>query len=445
MMKFMQKPRAFEVLTLLATIVSLALALTGAPAPLQNEAPSTASASASQSLLATADEVLAEMSRITGLPVKAPLEKRIVTRPEIEKYLLENLHAEYTDEEIHAQEALLKALGLVSPEFDLEKFIINFYTEQAAGVYDPRRKVMLIADWPEPQMQKMVLAHELTHALQDQNFDIRAFLRGARANHDATEARQAVAEGYATAAMMQHTLGGLDLGSLPSLEPMLAGMVSKQMEAFPVFSNAPFFFRLQALFPYTRGMAFMQAGLARGGWKNLSELFEHPPASTKEIFEPQFYYEGKGLPEVSLPRPEPLERVAELRLLEENVMGQLSYYTLLGQLISESEAKQVTPGWLADRYILYEFEGTTPARYALVARTRWASPESALAFFRDYHTILGRKYPGLTPDNRSGTDLYVGAASNGTVILLRHGHEVLWGEGIPAQEADAMLAWLHAL
>jgi hypothetical protein len=222
-------------------------------------------------------------------------------------------------------------------------------------------------------------------------------------------------------------------------------MVGKQMEAFPAFANAPFFFRLQALFPYTRGMTFMQEGLARGGWKKLSELFEHPPGSTKEILEPQFHYNRKTLPQVVLPRPEPLGYVAGLRLLEENVMGQLGYYALLGQLISEDEAKKVAPGWLGDRYILYEYKDAAPARYALVSRTRWASPESALAFFRDYHTILRRKYPGLTPDNRSTTDLYVGAASNGTVILLRHGDEVLWAEGIPAAESDAMLAWLHAL
>ncbi len=143
-------------------------------------------------------------------------------------------------------------------------------------------------------------------------------------------------------------------------------------------------------------------------------------------------------------RPQPLERIAGLRLLEENVLGQLGYYSLLGQLISESEAKEVAPGWLADRYILYEYEGAAPARYALVARTRWASPESALAFFRDYHTILGRKYPGLTADYRSTSDLYVGTATNGTVILLRRGDEVLWAEGIPAGAAEAMLVWLRA-
>lgn len=431
--------------TILAAFVSFAPVMVAAPVGFQNEAPPSDSASRAKSLLSSADETLAEMSRITGLAIKAPLEKQIVSRPEIEKYLRENLHAEYSEEEIHAQEALLKALGLVSPEFDLEKFVINFYTEQAAGVYDPRRKVMLIADWLEPDLQRLVLAHELTHALQDQNFDITRFLHGVRSNQDATTARQSVAEGFATAAMMQSMMGGIDLSHMPSLEPLLAGLVGKQMEEFPAFTNAPFFFRLQALFPYTRGMTFVQAGLARGGWKKLSELFEHPPSSTKEIFEPRFYFDGKTLPEISLPRPQPLERIAGLRLLEENVMGQLGYYSLLGQLISESEAKQAAPGWLADRYILYEYEDAAPARYALVARTRWASPESALAFFRDYHTILGRKYPGLTPDSRSTTDLYVGTATTGAVMLLRRGDEVLWAEGIPAGAAEAMLVWLRAL
>jgi hypothetical protein len=442
----MSKSKKFRIIvTILTAFVATAPALLTAPAGFQNKATASNSPSQKETLLSSADEVLEEMSRINGLPVKAPLKKQIVSRPEIEKYLVENLHSEYSDEEIHAQEALLKALGLVSPEFNLERFVITFYTEQAAGIYDPRRKVMLIADWLDPDLQRMVLAHELTHALQDQNFNITRFLHATRSNQDATTARQSVAEGYATAAMMQSLMGSIDLGQMPSLEPLLAGVIGKQMEEFPAFTNAPFFFRLQALFPYTRGMSFIQAGLARGGWKKLSELFEHPPSSTKEIFEPQFYFEGKALPEISLARPPALEGVAGLRMLEENILGQLGYYALLGQLISESEAKQVAPGWLADRYILYEYEGVAPARYALVARTRWTSPESALAFFRDYHTILYRKYPGLTPDNRATTDLYMGTATNGTVILLRRGDEVLWAEGIPAEKTDTMLKWLMSL
>ncbi len=397
-----------------------------------------------QSLLATADDVFQQMSRITGLPVRAPLKKQIISRPEIKKVLEQNLHEEYTPQEIHVQEMILRAFGLVSRDFDFAKFLITFYTEQAAGAYDPRRKTLFIADWPTEEMQRLVLAHELTHALQDQSFDMDKFLHAERQNDDATSARQAVVEGYAMAAMMQQMLGSVDLASVPSLGPLMAGMVNKQMGEFPAFTSAPFFFRMQALFPYAQGMGFMQRGLQLGGWKKLNSLFSNPPTTTREIFEPSVYFDQQApLPTISLPRPPALEGVAGLKLLAENTVGELGYYSLLGQLISEDEAKTVAAGWLADRFVLYE--GSKPDQFTLIARTRWSSAEISLAFFRDYHTILSKKYPELTADQRSSTDLFVRAASNGQVILLRKGDECLWAEGVPAAHTDAILNWLRSL
>ena len=401
-----------------------------------------ATTSKAESLLSTADEVLKEMSEITGLPIKGPLKKLVLPRSEIRKFLEQNLHDEYTPLELHQQEALLKAFGLVSGEFDLEKFLITFYTEQAAGAYDPRRKTMFIADWPTEDMQRLILSHELTHALQDQNFDLVKFLHAQRDNDDATSARQAIMEGHATAAMMQHMVGQTSLASLPSLQPLMASVINQQFAEYPAFSTAPYFFRLQALFPYVYGMNFIQMNLQHGGWKGLADLFANPPSSTKEIFDPEFYFAKETVPEISLPRPPMLEGKARLRVLGENTFGQLGYYSLLGQLISEDEAKKVSPGWLGDRYVLYEGDND---RLALVARTRWSGPESALEFFRDYYTILGRKYPGLNADKRSSTDLFVGTAASGQIILLRKGDECRWAEGIPAAQTDAMLAWLRSL
>lgn len=395
------------------------------------------------SLLATADDVFQEMSRITGLPVRAPLKKQIISRPEIKKILEQNLHEEYTPREIHIQESVLRAFGLVSRDFDLAKFLITFYTEQAAGAYDPRRKTLFIADWPTEEMQRLVLAHELTHALQDQSFDMDKFLHSERRNDDATNARQAVVEGYAMAAMMQQMLGTADLANMPALGTLMAGMVNKQMGEFPAFTSAPYFFRMQALFPYAQGMGFMQRGLQQGGWKKLNSLFSNPPTTTREIFEPSVYFDQQApLPTISMPRPPALEGVAGLKRLVENIVGELGYYSLLGQLISEDEAKTVATGWLADRFILYE--GLSLDHFTLVARTRWSSAETALAFFRDYHTILSRKYPELTADKRSSTDLFVGVAANGQVILLRKGAECLWAEGVPAAQTDAMLNYLKS-
>ncbi len=434
-LEFLSRP----LLTFAICLLIFAFLFVPYPSPVSAQAPQ----KQPESLLETADQVLEEMSRITGLPVKSPLEKRLVSHAQIKNCLAENLHAEFTREEIQIQEATLKAFGLVAREFDLGKFLITFYTEQAAGFYDPRRKTMFIADWVSEDVQKMVLAHELTHALQDQNFDLEKFLRAARADDDASNARQAVAEGHAMAAMTERLIEPQDLAALPSLEPLMAGLAHQQMEEFPVFSKAPYFFRSQALFPYSEGMAFMQRGLTQGGWKTLNSVFSRPPKTTKEIYEPELYFHPKASPELSLPRPAPLASARDLRFLAENTMGELGYCALLGQFFSEVEARAVGREWQADRYIVYE--KVASHGYALVARTRWSTPEAASQFFRDYCTLLARKFPELAPDKDSIEDLFIGSAANGKVLLLRKGNECRWAEGVHPRQAKSMLGFLRSL
>ena len=402
-------------------------------------------------LLDRADDILLEVSKITGLPIKAPLKKQVVSRKEVERYVVENLHAENTPQEIRAQEAALQAFGLVPRDFDLGKFLVTFYSEQAAGFYDPRHKTMFIADWVAEEMQTLVLAHELTHALQDQNFDLDKFLKAVKDDDDAANARQAIAEGHATAAMVQRMVQPVPLVSLPSLEPIMAEVIQQQMQEFPVFSKSPYFFRLQALFPYSEGVGFVEHALHQGGWEKLKNLFSNPPTSTREIYHPAVYSTGETQTKTKLPHPPPLAGVSALRLLTENTLGELGYRALVGQLISDDEAKSVGNNWRGDRYILYERsrEASAQARnasqYILIGRARWSSGEAAMAFFRDYHSILVKKYPELAPDERSSDELFLGTAASGQVIVLSKGDESRWAEGVPAAQADAMLAWLRSL
>ena len=403
-------------------------------------------AQAPPDLLAQADSVFQQMSELTGLPIKSSLKKQVISRPEVSKYIAETLHSEMTPQEIHVQEATLQAFGLVPPDFNLEKFLISFYTEQAAGFYDPLRKTMFIADWVEPDMQRMVLAHELTHALQDQSYDLEKFLKAAHEDDDASAAREAVVEGHATAAMIQEMIAPMKLEAMPSLEPLMAPIIQQQLEEYPAFTKAPFFFRFQALFPYIEGIGFMQHGLQAGGWKRLNSLFDDPPNSTKEIFQPEVYFDKQPLPKISLPQPAVLAGVHGVNFMAENIMGQMGYYALLGQLISEDEAKSVTPNWLADRYLLYEKSdgGQGKRQYILVSQTRWSSAESAQAFFRDYHSILTHKYSELVSDSRSTNDQFIGEANNGQVVMLRKDADCLWAEGVPAAQAEAVLNWLKS-
>jgi Putative metallopeptidase family (DUF6782) len=411
-------------------------------APAQTSAPGVQRQAASP-LLNQVDEILQQMSRITGLPIKAPVNKKVATRAEIQKLLIHNLHTDYTPQQIHVQQATLRAFGLISRNFDLQNFLISFYTEQAAGFYDPPTKTMYIANWIQPDMQEMVLAHELTHALQDQNFNLEHYMKAVQKDDDAEAARQAVVEGYATAAMFQSVLGGVPLSSIPSLNNLLGPLIRQNMTEFPVYSRAPFFFRLQALFPYIQGASFIEKGLRQGGWKSLSELFTSPPYATKAIFQPEVYFDHVTLPEIQLPSKTPLHSVKVLKMLDENTMGELGYDALLGQFLSEDTATADSRNWMGDRYIVYE-DGATQT-YALVARTRWASPEAALAFFRDYHTVLTRKYPGLAPNSHSTAARLFARTSSGEVIMLCAGDEVRWAEGVPANKFHAMLKWLETL
>jgi hypothetical protein len=399
--------------------------------------------SADSPLLAQADEVLQEMSKLTGLPIKGQVNKKVASREEIRKLLLHNLHTDYTPKEIHVQEASLRAFGLVSKDFDLGSFLVSFYTEQAAGFYDPPTKTMYIADWIPADMQRMVLAHELTHALQDQNFGLERYMKAVKDDGDAEAARQAVVEGYATAAMFQSVLGETPLTSLPNFSAVLSPLIRQSMAEFPVFSKAPFFFRLQALFPYIQGAGFIEKGLVRGDWKSLNELFTSPPTSTKAIYQPEVYFDHTPLPVIQLPRKTPLDSVHGLKLLDENLMGELGFNELLGQFLSEDKATADCANWMGDRYLVYE----DPAResYALVVRTRWASPDAALTFFRDYHELLTKKYPELSPEAGSTDDLFIGHTASGEVVMLRAGDEVRWAEGVPVNKVGIVRKWLGNL
>ena len=394
-------------------------------------------------LLTQADTVFQEMSRITGLPIRSPLKKQIIGKAEMAALLKAKLHSELTPAEIAAEEASLKAFGLVRPDFDLGKFLISFYTEQAAGFYDPQSKTMYIAAWVAPNMQKMVLAHELTHALQDQSFNLDRFLRAVEDNDDESNARQAVAEGYATAAMMQYLIEPVPIAGMPSLRSFMASALHQNPEQYPVFAGAPFFLRYESLFPYSQGLEFMQQGLKLDGWRELNKLFSDPPVNTKEIFDPTLYFQHRPQPAISLPRPARLSRMRGLRFVTENTLGELGYYALLGQLMSESEAKKVSPNWAADRYLI--FAAAQLNSFILVSRTEWKSPAVAAEFFQDYRRILAAKYPTLKREPRSGLNLFMGSTSRGWVILLDQGNECRWVEGIPKGQVKVMVKWLRSL
>src|SRR6266850_2386409 len=176
--------------------------------------------------IAAADEVLSKMSEITGLKLRVPLKKSLRSREEIRAYVIKQMNEEKTPAERYAGARSAEAFGLIPKGFDLDAFMVNVLTEQVEGLYDPKTREFYIADWSPFSEQRMVMAHELTHALEDQHFQIEAWLKAARPNEDAELARDAVLEGSAMVAMIDYLMlgTGRSLKDLPEFDPsMLMG------------------------------------------------------------------------------------------------------------------------------------------------------------------------------------------------------------------------------
>jgi hypothetical protein len=339
-----------------------------------------------------ADEVLAQLSEITGLKLRTPLKKTLRSREEIRAYVIREMDEDKNPAERYASARSAEAFGLLPKGFDFDSFMVDLLTEQIAGLYDPKAHEFYIADWIPAVDQRMVMAHELTHALEDQHFHIEAWTKAARPNDDGELAREAVLEGSAMAAMIDYLLNetGRSLKDLPDIDPsMLVG----DMGSTPSLKKAPPFLKDALVFPYFAGLTFSADLLKNGGWPALPGVFSKPPVSTQQVMHPALYHSGKLPATVTLPDVSRLLGPEWVKL-EENVMGEFGWKEVLKQFLDEDRAKPLAAAWEGDRYAVFENKRTK--RLVLVSRLRLASEMQAARYFGQYSEALEKKYEQRT-------------------------------------------------
>jgi hypothetical protein len=338
--------------------------------------------------LAAADEVLQQMSEITGLKLLSPLKKSLRSREEIRAYVIKQMNEEKNPAERYADARTAEAFGLLPKGFDLDTFMVNVLTEQVEGLYDPKTQEFYIADWSPVSDQRMVMAHELTHALEDQHFHIETWSRAARPNEDAELARDAVLEGSAMAAMVDYLMAGTgrSLKDLPEFDP---SMLIGELESTPTLKSAPPFLKDALIFPYISGLNFSAVVLKSNGWPALSGVFEKPPVSTQQILHPALYKSGKTPSTVLLPQFEKMLG-KDWAKLDENILGEFGWKEVLKQFLDEDRAKALAAAWEGDRYATYEQKETK--KLILVTRVRLDSEEHAARFFGQYSEALEKKH-----------------------------------------------------
>ncbi len=431
-----------------STVLGGGVLVTSAP-----QRASTAPASArNAAIVAATVSVLKETSEIRELAILRPVKSGAQSRAQIERMIIRNLQMQTTPAEMRAAELALKKFGLVPPGFQYRPFVVKLLTEQVAGYYDPKVQQFYLADWIELEGQKPVMAHELTHALQDQHFNLRRFEKWPKGDSDAELAAHAMIEGDATLAMTlymaRHPL--VALAFIRSLGG--TGMPSEQ------FRQAPRAIRESLVFPYEQGSEWATQVYKRGGWTAVSEAFTKLPLSSEQILHAEKYFQYEMPVKVALPDVRNLLGLNWKRT-DYDVNGEWTLYLILEEFLnSPAESKRAAAGWGGDRYALYE--GPKAGDVLIAQLTAWDSESDAREFFEAYAKRTWRRYPGaeaidagsgrsksfhhrglassfagsrsgVQDDGSATADRYTWRTSEGLVVEELRGTRVLIVEGIP--------------
>ena len=376
-----------SLIVLLFTVLSGAAQQAAPPASLPPPA-----TEQSAEFLQAADEVLVEMSKLLSLPILSPLKKSLRSREEIRAYLLQKMKEDKDANKRYADQKSMEKFGLLPKDYPLEQTLVKVLTEQIAGLYDPDGKEFFIANWNTEADERMVMSHELTHALQDQHFHIDKWTDAAKPNDDAELARDAVVEGSALAAMLDYILRGK--GSVRDLGELDPSMLMGDPDSSPELAKAPKVLQDELLFPYLAGTTFTQQVLKSStGWADFHKVYENPPASTQQIMHPDLYFQGVVPPKITLPETAGLIS-PDWKKLDENNMGEFGVLEILKQFLDKDRSTSLAAAWSADRYAL--FENQKNKRTLLIFRVRLASDADAARFFGAYSEVLESKYDTRT-------------------------------------------------
>jgi hypothetical protein len=342
-----------------------------------------------------ASDILMKVSALTAMPVRSDVREEIRTREEMKTYILKRIEEEYPGDKLSRKAKIYKAFNLIPREMDFKQFLIQLYTEQAGGLYDPEAKAYYRVDAGLSDLENwLIMAHELTHALQDQNFDLTPFLHVSEHNDDYDLARAAVIEGQATIAMIQCMIQelGLDPGALPDLGSIFQQIGSLQLgdPRMKTYNSAPDFIKATLLFPYGSGASFIQK-LQKSGWtwKELGRLYADLPLTTEQILHPDKYHPSRDFPVLITFPPDEQFMAPGWSRIEENILGEYGTYLFLkANGTVEATAAGASAGWDGDRYI--GFERTRTGETVLVWLSVWDSEEDAGEFSRALSDIIRR-------------------------------------------------------
>jgi hypothetical protein len=356
------------------------------------------------------DSLRAPVEQAAGMRFKTPPRSAMRTREQVRAYLVSKLNEELTPRRLRGLETSYRLFGLLSDTIALKSVLLDIYTEQVAGYYDPDSVTLFGVQGAEHSQLRLVLAHEMVHALQGQYLPLDSILK-ATDDNDRLTAAQAILEGQATLASIDVLAPGQGVSRKPEFWNMYREQVQQQQGTMPVFARAPLVVRQSMIFPYLDGAEFMH------WWESSPHADTLPygprmPVSTEQILHPDRYEAGD--------QPVALA-FAEPGGFYEDVLGESEIRVLIATLAGSDEVQTVMPiGWGGDRFRVYD----TPEGPALVWYVVWDDERSRDRFLRGSEASLRRT---SRKSYRAALDTMTVGARAGTRYVLAPDGWGRWG------------------
>lgn len=367
-------------------------------------------------LFESVDKIFAFAAEDTGMPKLAVVKRRLVSKADVEKFATGRLAKEEFTQRFAQGELSMKKLGFLPREFNLREFLVKSTGQNVAGYYDEETKTISLLNWVPFDRQEPILAHELTHALQDQNYDLKKWMKATEKPSDAAKggdtddsasARKAVVEGQAMVVYVDYTLApvGRSLIDTPGLiyemeEPAVKAVADSQM-----LHDAPMILRETGTFAYDQGLIFEGELLHKGGKKMaFAGVFARPPRNSHEVLQPAAYINGEKLPPVRIPD---MRQVLsnQYDVFDSGGIGQLDVRAMLKQFGERKIADELSSAWQGGAYVTYRRANkdvVTPntADLTLLYVSRWKSPQAAERFAHFYAAAVSQRYHSATPEDQ---------------------------------------------
>ena len=417
---------------------------------------------AAEELFRSIDELLKFSSNDTALPIRHPVQKRLVSRDEVVAFIQKHMMEDKDAQRLERSELILKKWGLLPHDFELQPFLLKLLREQVEGYYDPQTKTVNMLDWVEPEQQKPVMAHELTHALQDQSFDLEKFMKAGDVdlgtmkndptpedllNDEAGSAHQAIVEGQAMVVSIDYELAPMhqSIAESPEIVQALKATMMQGTADSVEFRSAPLYIKEALTFPYRYGLDFESELLTRfGKEKAFAAVFQKPPRTTREIMEPTAYLSNEKLAAMTL--PEFKKDFKDYEKFDVGAVGEFDVAILIEQYAGNEVARRLYPEWRGGYYYAAKSKTDSAAPLSLLYVSRWSSPITAAQFAGIYARSLKQRYKKVagSPDPQDAEKSAVKteeappplegrhtwSTEEGTVLVEQKGDTVFITEGL---------------